>query len=78
MLNLGKLCRDHAIRGSVDGWGLLNSLTTDLLRSVLGSAFTDKGAETHTGKVESWTFVSSLMTEQSKGNLMGEKPHLGC
>ena len=59
----------------MDGWGLLHSLTTDLLRSVLGSASTEKGAEAQAGKTESWTFVSTLMTEHSKANLIGQRLH---
>lgn len=67
--------RDHALRGSVDGWGLLHSLTADVLRSVLGSAAAStKEADPQTAKAGNWTVVSSLDTEFNKANLLGENP----
>ena len=67
------LCRDHATRGSVDGWGLLHSLVADLLKSSLGTASNERGPETQAAKAENWTLVSNHMTNQSKANLLGEE-----
>ena len=67
--------RDHSARGSVDGWGLMHSLLTDVVKSVLAVADVDSTPDDkqQNSQGSSWSVLSSLAADPCKGNVIGNQ-----